>query len=60
MSCYISPDMLFMPCSFGDKTKYGIQITELSTIKEIWKNGKSFKMFREILEKNPMTCPYEL
>ena len=22
MSCYISPDMMFMPCSFGDKNKY--------------------------------------
>ena len=60
MSCYISPDMMFMPCSFGDKVRYGIPITELNTIKNIWENGKPFKMFREVLENNPMTCPYEL
>jgi hypothetical protein len=60
MSCYISPDMRFMPCSFGDKMKYGIPITETNPIKKIWKDGQSFQMFREILQNNPMTCPYEL
>jgi len=60
MSCYISPDMKFMPCSFGDKNRYGIQITKNNSIQEIWNDGKPFKFFRDVLEKNPMTCPYEL
>jgi hypothetical protein len=60
MSCYISPDMRFMPCSFGDKHKYGTMIDKHNSIQNIWNNGLSFKMFREVLEKNPMSCPYEL
>lgn len=60
MSCYISPDMLFMPCSFGEKIKHGMNITKESTIQTIWDNGASFEMFRTVLKKNPMTCPYEL
>lgn len=60
MSCYISPDMKFMPCSFGDKNKYGIEITKENTIQNIWNSGKPFLDFRDILKKNPMTCPYEL
>ena len=60
MSCYISPDMKFMPCSFGDKKTYGIPITQNNTIQKIWKNGPPFLAFRNVLEKNPMTCPYDL
>ena len=60
MSCYISPDMRFMPCSFGDKLKYGTPISRRNPIQEIWDNGWQFKMFRECLEKNPMSCPYDL
>lgn len=60
MSCYISPDMRFMPCSFGDKIKYGTPISRQNSIQDIWKQGWQFKMFREVLEKNPMTCPYDL
>jgi len=60
MSCYISPDMKFMPCSFGCKEIYGTDINIDNSIKDIWKNGKSFIKFREVLENNPMTCPYEL
>jgi hypothetical protein len=60
MSCYISPDMKFMPCSFGSKDIYGTQITEDLTIQKIWDHALPFKMFRSILQKNPMSCPYEL
>jgi hypothetical protein len=60
MSCYISPDMRFMPCSFGDKLKYGVQITKRNNIQNIWNKGKPFLKFRKVLEQNPMSCPYEL
>lgn len=60
MSCYISPDMKFMPCSFGDKYIYGVTINEQHSIKDIWENGWAFLKFRNTLAKNPMTCPYEL
>lgn len=60
MSCYISPDMKFMPCSFGNKDEYGTQITDEMTIQKIWDNSNPFKMFRNVLQENPMSCPYEL
>jgi len=60
MSCYISPDMKFMPCSFGSKDSYGTQITKDLTIQKIWEHALPFKMFRSVLQKNPMTCPYDL
>ncbi len=60
MSCYISPDMRFMPCSFGNKYEYGTPINEENPIKRIWQNGEAFQMFREKLKNNQMTCPYEL
>jgi len=60
MSCYISPDMMFMPCSFGDKNTYGVKITKNNTIQNIWENGAPFVMFRDKLKKDPMRCPYEL
>jgi len=60
MSCYISPDMMFIPCSFGNSSEYGTKITKHNTIQQIWDNGWMFKKFREILKNNPATCPYEL
>lgn len=59
MSCYISPDMKFLPCSFGNKNEYGTPIA-ISSIQEIWDNGFHFKRFREILKNNHNSCPYEL
>ena len=58
MSCYISPDMKFMPCSFGGKLK-GESLLNRS-IKDIWDNGIEFKNFRDCLYKDPASCPYEL
>jgi hypothetical protein len=60
MSCYISPDMYFIPCSFGDKEKYGIKIDDVNTIQKIWNSGYSFLNFRKILKENPSCCPYQL
>ncbi len=58
MSCYITPDMKFMPCSFGNHNKYGISIID-TPIKEVWDHGKSFKDFRNSLNNNSNNCPYE-
>lgn len=58
MSCYISPDMKLMPCSFGGHGK-GESIIDKS-IKEVWDNGNEFHEFRNVLKCNPATCPYEL
>lgn len=58
MSCYISPDMKLMPCSFGGHEKGESILTK--SIKEVWDNGREFHEFREILKHNPATCPYEL
>jgi hypothetical protein len=60
MSCYISPDMRFMPCSFGDKYRYGTPITKENTIQKIWNYGLPFQVFRDVLKDNPTSCPYEL
>jgi hypothetical protein len=60
MSCYISPDMMFMPCSFGDKNVFGRQITEDRTIQKIWTYSFPFKIFRNRLRKDSMICPYDL
>lgn len=59
MSCYISPDMKFMPCSFGNKDKYGIQINEQRSIQSIWADGEPFIKFRKVLKENPTSCPYD-
>jgi len=58
MSCYITPDMNYMPCSFGNHDKYGISIKE-DSIQDIWNHGKSFVDFRKSLLKDNNKCPYE-
>lgn len=58
MSCYISPDMKFIPCSFGGKLRG--ESLENRSIKDIWDNGVEFNRFREHLCKDPASCPYEL
>ena len=59
MSCYISPNMKLVPCSFGNPNIYGIPISNRS-IKKIWTNGTSFKIFRDILRRCPEKCPFGL
>ena len=58
-SVYVSPDMKLMPCSFGDRELHGISIKEKS-IKEVWKDGEPFKVFREVLTNEPACCPFGL
>ena len=55
--CYIGPDMKMMPCSFGDRNQYGVDLTN-STIKDAW-NSDIFINFRKTLEKDPFTCPFK-
>lgn len=57
MSCYITPDMLLVPCSFGPYDKRGISLDKFS-IKEAWQK-EPFKMFRDILKRKAACCPYE-
>lgn len=59
MSCYISPDMKFMPCSFCNHDLIGQSILE-TPIQEVWNTGKQFEDFRQKLLGNPLICPYEL
>jgi MoaA/NifB/PqqE/SkfB family radical SAM enzyme len=57
MSCYITPDLKLMPCSFGDHSQ-AISIRE-SSIRDIWNKSNLFLQFRSKLEKNSCECPYE-
>lgn len=58
-SVYVSPDMKLMPCSFGNKETDGVSIKEKS-IKEVWKEGEPFKVFRQVLVNDPACCPFGL
>lgn len=58
MSCYITPDMKLIPCSYGDCKKEGITIIGKDGIKTAWDEGTSFRNFRDILAIKPNTCPY--
>lgn len=55
MSGYITPDMKFKPCSFADSS------TEVDlrgeSISNLWNGADSFKLYRDILEENPQSCP---
>ena len=59
MSCYITPDSKLMPCSFGDRDRYGIDISK-GNLKEVWNTGQPFVDFREILSMNQACCPYSV
>ena len=56
MSCYITPDMKLIPCSFSNHEKEGVSLLD-TPFKDVWSSGKSFLNFREKLEKNPNSCP---
>lgn len=55
MSAYISPSMLFMPCSFADHS-VGIPL-DSKNLGTIWKEGKSFTDFRDKLTVCNYSCP---
>ena len=55
MSCYITPDMKFIPCSFANHD-LGVSIVSRS-IQEVWKNSEIFEEFRTKLSKEADKCP---
>ncbi len=59
MSCYITPDLKLVPCSFGDHDKYGIDISK-GNIQEVWNKGNPFQQFREVLEDKKDCCPFTI
>lgn len=55
MSSYISPDMLFYPCSYCFKDDYKMSLLE-NTIENYW-NRQPFIDFRNKIKNNPFYCP---
>lgn len=55
MSAYISPEMVFVPCSFYPHG--GAQNLYNDNLQDIWKNSDLFDYFRMRLEKNRKICP---
>ncbi len=56
-SCYITPSMLFKPCSF-DHDDNGVSL-KVTTIKDAWDNSKGFLQFRNKLINCPYKCPVD-
>ncbi len=57
MSCYITPDMKMMPCSFGTRSEYGVPFKDVA---HVWNNSKPFDQFRDILKNKSFTCPLRM
>ena len=57
MSCYISPDMILVPCSFADHHRHGISLRKVS-IKKAWNYSYGFMSTRLLLEQNKERCPF--
>lgn len=53
-SCYITPDMHLLPCSFDQKHEYGVSLRE-KTIEQAW-NSEQFDRFRSHLKKRCPEC----
>ena len=53
-SCYITPDMLLLPCSFDQPHKYGISLRKHS-IEDAW-NSEPFEAFRNIQATRCPAC----
>lgn len=51
-SCYISADMIMVPCSFDQEKRYEVSLSEM-TIEEAW-NSEPFWRFRKKMEE---ACP---
>jgi MoaA/NifB/PqqE/SkfB family radical SAM enzyme len=56
-SCYISPEMNMMPCSFCDHDASGQSILETSMF-DVWSKGKEFVKVRKNLAEEKYECPY--
>ena len=53
-SCYISADMVMVPCSFDQTGRYAVSLSGI-TIEDAW-NSAPFEAFREKLRKACPTC----
>ncbi|MGI6251701.1 MAG: radical SAM/SPASM domain-containing protein [Anaerolineaceae bacterium] len=53
-SCYISPDMIMLPCSFDQDHRHGVSLQEYS-IEQAW-NSPAFDAFRLKLKTNCTGC----
>lgn len=54
-SCYISADMVMLPCSFDQKKQYQVSLRKMN-ISEAW-NSKQFEIFRDKMRKACPGCP---
>ncbi len=59
-SCYISSDMIMVPCSFDQQHQYGVSLIDkennLSTsIEDAW-NSDEFEKYRDIMKNNCNDC----
>jgi radical SAM protein with 4Fe4S-binding SPASM domain len=57
-SCYISPDMVMLPCSFDQGHTFGVSLRE-HTIEQAW-NSPAFEAFRFKLRTNCIDCEKRL
>ena len=53
-SCYITPDMVLLPCSFDQPHRYGVSLRE-NTIEQAW-NSPVFEQFRVSLRSRCPDC----
>lgn len=53
-SCYISPDMKLLPCSFDQEQRFAVSLREF-TIEEAW-NSRTFDGFRDSLRNRCPEC----
>ena len=54
-SCYISSDMVMVPCSFDQDLKWGVSIKDKS-IYDVWNKSVEFEDFRSQLRNSCPTC----
>ena len=55
-SCYIGPDMTALPCSFDQRRRFAVSLSDGTTIEEAW-NGANFQAFRNSLRGACPDCP---
>jgi radical SAM protein with 4Fe4S-binding SPASM domain len=51
-SCYISPDLVMLPCSFDQQKRFGVSLSDYS-IEQAWKSA----MFEEVRNMLRTRCP---
>lgn len=53
-SCYIGPDMMMVPCSFGQEGRYQVSLRKYNIV-EAW-NTEPFERFRDWMRKSCPDC----